>query len=220
MSKCSLRVVKVGGSLLTFEGLDRQLREWIPEQTPAVNVLVTGGGAAADLVRDAAQRFGINEEQSHGLAIMAMGLTANILQALLPEAVLVDSFSAIQSAAENAWLIVDPEPLLLREAARLGSELLPHNWNTTSDSIAARIAEALDADELVLLKSRALAGDKSWQEAADEGYIDSNFPAAVAGLKQVRAVNLRDVNLPAGALDHAAPKRTITLAAALTRLEA
>ena len=195
MNTRPLRVVKVGGSLLTFEGLGQSLRHWIDQQPPAVNVLLSGGGAAADLVREAALRFAFDEEQSHWLAVQAMSLTANMLHALLPEASLVDSWAAVRSAAGNSWLIVDPESLLRLETDELGADLLPHQWNTTSDSIAARIAEALDADELVLLKSRALSSGVSWSEAAEEGWVDPYFPIAVAGLRRVRTINFRDPRL-------------------------
>lgn len=217
MSTWLLRVVKVGGSLLSFEGLGHELRQWIGQQLPAVNVLIAGGGAAADLIREAAQRFDFDEEQSHWLAIKSMGLSAHLLHALLPEAAMVDSLAAIQPTAGDIWLIVDPESLLRLETERLGTDLLPHHWHTTSDSIAARIAETLDADELVLLKSRTLPGDGSWREAAEQGFVDPYFPVAAAGLRHVRAVNLRDVSLTDGALDHAAPKRAVSSAAASVR---
>ena len=60
----------------------------------------------------------------------------------------------------------------------------------TSDSIAARLAEVLGADEVVLLKSQDPPSQASLAELAASGYVDAWFPEAAAGLS-VRLVNLR-----------------------------
>jgi len=195
-----LRVVKVGGSLLTLDNLGHKLRTWLDLQSPAVNVLLAGGGTAANLVREADRQFCLEEERTHWLAVQAMSLTANLLHALLPEADMVGSLSVIRAVAGTPWLIVDPEKLLRLETEKLGAERIPHNWHVTSDSIAARIAEVVDADELVLLKSRELSRSGSWRQAADEGFVDRYFPVAAAELRQVRVVNLRNATIsPAAA---------------------
>jgi hypothetical protein len=61
----------------------------------------------------------------------------------------------------------------------------------TSDSIAARVAEVVGAD-LVLLKSVDLPAGLSWEVAAAGGLVDATFGSIVAraGL-QLRWVNLR-----------------------------
>ena len=70
---------------------------------------------------------------------------------------------------------------------------LPERWNVTSDSIAARVARALNADELVLLKSVAWP-DGDIAEAARRGIVDEHLPRELrlAPNLQVRVVNLRD----------------------------
>ncbi|MCA9240540.1 MAG: hypothetical protein KDA37_10085, partial [Planctomycetales bacterium] len=59
-------------------------------------------------------------------------------------------------------------------------------WQVTSDSIAARVAEVLDA-ELVLLKAApppdGRRQDLDW--LADAGYVDRWFPRASLGLRSV-----------------------------------
>jgi len=192
MKERPLRVVKVGGSLLTFNRLEQSLRTWLSGQTPAVNVLVVGGGGSADAVRDASQPFGLTDEQSHWLAVEAMTQSARVVHALLPEAVVASTLTDIRAAEGEALLIIDPLALLRSEPSELGPERLPHTWAVTSDSIAARIAEAVQADELVLLKSCPSPSGKSWREAAETGYVDAYFPEAAARLRCVRAVNLRD----------------------------
>jgi aspartokinase-like uncharacterized kinase len=77
---------------------------------------------------------------------------------------------------------------------------LPHPWQATSDSIAARLAEVLAAD-LVLLKSanppvkRPEVGDRAtWlAELAAREYVDAWFPQAAASIRRVEMVNLRNL---------------------------
>jgi len=64
---------------------------------------------------------------------------------------------------------------------------LPHAWSVTSDSIAARLAQAVAAGELVLLKSAAPPPDLG---AAD--YVDEWFATAARDVPSVRIVNLRE----------------------------
>jgi hypothetical protein len=68
---------------------------------------------------------------------------------------------------------------------------LPRTWDVTSDSIAARLAALLDADELVLVKSCLPTGELTPGVVAQRGYTDRYFPRAVAGVRVVRCVNLR-----------------------------
>jgi len=187
-----LRVIKVGGSLLTFDRLEEALRMWLDSQARAASVFVVGGGAAADAIREVSRDCGLADDEAHWLAIRAMSQSANVLHALFPEARKAASLASIRAAGCDGLWIVDPLALLRNESVELGPERLPHSWAATSDSIAARIAEAVSADELVLLKSCSAPEGRSWQEAAEAGYVDAYFPVASAQLRNVRAVNLRE----------------------------
>ena len=77
---------------------------------------------------------------------------------------------------------------------------LPHSWDVTSDSIAARLAVLAGADELVLLKSGLPAGSLTLAQAAETGYVDRYFPVAAAGVPRVRCVNLRADGFPEAVL--------------------
>jgi hypothetical protein len=101
-----------------------------------------------------------------------------------------------RTAAARQVRILDPEPFLTDVEPHLPGRPLPHEWQATSDSIAARVAHALDADDLVLLKSAVCRDNNSLQGAADQGYFDPFFPQAAEGLPLVRSVNLRDAEGP------------------------
>jgi hypothetical protein len=68
---------------------------------------------------------------------------------------------------------------------------LPANWSSTSDSIAARLGQAIGANELVLLKSATLSPPVNRRAAAQTGYVDAFFPFASMALQHVRCVDLR-----------------------------
>jgi len=91
--------------------------------------------------------------------------------------------------------LVEPESFLRDEELQVGANPLPHTWDVTSDSIAARLAVTLRARELVLLKS-SLPGDKSLEAAARSGYLDAYFPRAALGVPKIRCVDLRAGGFP------------------------
>jgi aspartokinase-like uncharacterized kinase len=192
------RVVKLGGSLLDFDGLVPRLRAWLAAQTPLANVMLVGGGSLADAIRGAFARHPLGEEAAHWLCIRLLGVTGELVAGLLPEAVLVKRFDELLGERATTRLAVfEPEQFLRDEAV----DPLPHSWDVTSDSIAARVAARLDAAELVLLKSGRPAGRATLQDAADAGYVDRYFPIAAAGLARIRCVDLRsddfvEVTLP------------------------
>ena len=188
-----LRVIKLGGSLLDLDGLTERFRRWLAAQPPMTSVTVVGGGRLADVVRDAFARRELDEEAAHWLCIRLLGVTAELVHRLLPESVRTACCDALRAETNAGRLVVfEPETFLRREEPRLDPPPLPHSWDVTSDSIAARLAERLSAEELVLLKSRLPQGRRTLAGAAESGCVDRFFPQAAVQLAKVRAVCLRD----------------------------
>jgi aspartokinase-like uncharacterized kinase len=201
----AVRVAKVGGSLFDYEDLVPSLRKWLALQPPLATVLIAGGGPFADAIRAVDARFGLGEEASHWLCVRALGVSARLLAALLPEAKFagegvgslvrrletVAMKAALGESDSRPFYVLDPETFLCSEEPLLANPL-PHTWSVTSDSIAARLAEALGAQELVLLKSSFGFAVSDIHAAAEAGFVDAEFPRAAATLQRVRAVNLRD----------------------------
>jgi aspartokinase-like uncharacterized kinase len=188
------RVIKLGGSLLDFGGLQAALREWLALQPPAANVLIVGGGPLVDVVHDLDRRLGLGEEAAHWLSIRAMGVTARLANALWPEFKLVTQWAALREAMGSSPtpIVFDAEEFLRRHEPQAPGATLERSWSVTSDSIAARVAAALPAAELVLLKSSL--PDRSFishAEAASLGYVDPFFPRVARSLPHVRAVQFR-----------------------------
>jgi aspartokinase-like uncharacterized kinase len=195
------RVIKVGGSLFDLPELPARLRGWLAQQPPACNVLLAGGGAMADCIRQAHRLQGLDEETCHWLCIRVMSVTARLVAAMLPEAEVATALDAIIAAnCESSRLqMVDPLPVL--EQADAASPLikprpLPHTWDVTSDSIAAWVACRIEATELVLLKSALPPVNADAVRAAEAGYVDRYFPVASAELPCLWCVDLRGCEMP------------------------
>ena len=194
-----LRVIKVGGSLLDWNHLPIALGRWLDAQSPACNVLIAGGGALADVIRQADSIHALGEQKSHELCVELLGVTARLLEVLLagrsPRTTFFDL--QLQRAAKRLpdCCVLDPKDFLLHVEPTNPLSLLPHSWDVTSDSIAALVACSLEADELVLLKSGDCPAERSPEALAAAGYVDRYFPTAVAPFTgAVRMLNLRGLS--------------------------
>ncbi len=179
-----MRVVKVGGSLYDMPDLGERLRRFLGELDDPDYLLVPGGGPTADVIRAFDRTHGLGGARSHWLALRACQLNAYLLAELLPGTRII-----VESARHRGPGILDPLAFVAADEGRPGC--LPHCWDATSDSVAARAAAVAGA-ELVLLKSVTIPPAMTWDEAAAAGHVDPVFPALVrAAGTRVRVVNLR-----------------------------
>lgn len=181
-----LRVVKVGGSLLGLEDLAERLRRWLAGEPQASNVLVVGGGSRVDVIR----RRQYAEIEAHWLAVAAMLSNARDLQNVLPEAKWFERIYEVRDSGAP-FGILDPLSFMRYDDARHPLGPLPASWGVTSDSIAARAADMLKANELVLLKSALPPASAALEVLVAAGYVDPFFPHAAHDLACIRYVNLR-----------------------------
>ena len=187
----SVRVVKVGGSLLAWPQLITALNPWLARQ-PGTNVLIAGGGFLADSIRRFDQRLQFGVEEAHWLCVSAMSHTAHLLAQGLNHGPVHTTASRLATATAHV-VVFDCARFLKSEEPRLKGTRLPHNWSVSSDSIAARVAEALQSPELVLLKSCQPPHPATRHEAVSVGYVDEFFARAAQNLPRIKCVNLRDI---------------------------
>ncbi|HEV3143658.1 MAG TPA: hypothetical protein VGZ47_07235 [Gemmataceae bacterium] len=183
-------VVKVGGSLYDWPELSSRLAIFLATLRGANVLLVSGGGAAANVIRQFDQCHQIGEEDAHWLALHALALNARFLQKLLPGTQVVEGLNAARSCWRRGTTpILDMYRFARSDEGR--PDHLPHTWQSTSDSLAARTAVIAQAARLILLKSKdPPAGD--WIQAAKAGYVDEYFADAIsAGSFPAEAINLR-----------------------------
>ncbi|GIW96085.1 MAG: hypothetical protein KatS3mg110_4126 [Pirellulaceae bacterium] len=187
-------VTKVGGSLWDFPALMPALRDYLASCPDRVHVLIFGGGAWVDAVRQLDKRFALDPTESHWLAVRLLDVSARFGKLLLPELEFCHDFHRLlahlaQPAAGN--VVFSPEQFLQQVEPHLPEPRLPADWSVTSDSIAARLAMTLHA-ELVLLKSADPLPPHTARHLAAEGYVDAFFPSLARHLKSVAIMNLRN----------------------------
>src|SRR6185437_15465750 len=100
-------------------------------------LLVPGGGATANAVRELDRVHRLGEERAHWLALRALALNAHFLADLLPGTPVVTEWSA---PGRRRRAILDCQAFARADEANPGH--LPHVWSATSDALAARVAVA------------------------------------------------------------------------------
>jgi aspartokinase-like uncharacterized kinase len=186
----ALTVVKVGGSLYTISDLSNRLRFWLGEQQAERILLIPGGGAMADVIRDFDRTHCLGEDKAHWLALRALSLNAALLAALVGPASIVDH----PDNAGKGVSILDAFAFGLADEQSHPDSCLPHTWTATSDAIAARVAVVSSAVRLILLKSVTIPTGMDWSEVTRHGFVDPLFCDIIrsAPSLEVKAVNFRE----------------------------
>lgn len=178
---------KIGGSLLQLPELGERVAAVMAQRPDHLPLLLPGGGKAADLVREWDDAHQLGDEPAHWLAVRAMELNAAMLATVLPDAELVACReAAVAVTAAGRIPVLAPLRFLQTEEPK-STTPLPHNWDVTSDSIAAWIALHWPAAELVLVKSCPAPATVDETDA-----VDPWFPQLASKLPRMSWVNLRD----------------------------
>jgi len=191
-----LQVIKIGGSLLgttSNRSSFKNVEQWLAGQTDSINVVIIGGGHAVDHLRRWQRQFNLTEGQAHLNAVQVMSL--NILKFARASRVstLIKNWNDLTNIAQNACanpttIMFDCLSFVREVEPTLVGTPLASDWNCTSDSIAARIAQLLGADTLTLLKSRTVFSDDLWT-LRYANYVDRSFPQMAADIKSVTFVD-------------------------------
>ena len=197
MRAAAVRVVKIGGSLFDYPDLAAAWDQWLSRESKMMTVIIAGGGPYADLVRQWDKQLQLSEETAHWMCVTSMNITAALLHQRLPETRLIDDWQAlgewVAPGNQQGSAVFLVESFLKTVEASLPGDSLPQTWEVSSDSIAARVAEVLSAEELVLGKSTSISAESDWQQRADEGFVDQYFPEIATRIPIVRWVNLRSI---------------------------
>lgn len=191
------RVVKVGGSLLASPQLQDRLRSWCIDQPAAINLVIVGGGSLIDSVRHLDQLHKLDPQWAHWFCVDLLDATFKLAGELIPEwnqlnsgdvAELIQGCdsSLTDQASQSEWNLVGVTSFYNQNQ----SGDLPTDWRTTTDSIAARLAELTRSSELVLLKSCDVASNQAIDQLAADGIVDKAFPTAARLIPRIRIERL------------------------------
>jgi aspartokinase-like uncharacterized kinase len=190
MAQTVTRVIKVGGSLFDLPDLGERLKTWFKSQPRSHNILVAGGGRLADEVRRQHELRPLDDFRAHWLCVDAMDMMAHLLHHRLVGSALCQKIAEIREPKARYSIFKVGEWARLFEPMYQGTPLI-ESWDVTSDSIAARLAIVLQADELVLLKSADPPSD-NLHDLAERGYVDRFLPKLADELPPWRIVNMRN----------------------------
>jgi 5-(aminomethyl)-3-furanmethanol phosphate kinase len=165
-------VIKLGGSLAESARLGSILDIVARARSPIV--IVPGGGAFADAVRRAQGDFKFSDAAAHRMALLAMHQTGLMLSALHPRLKPAETLAGLRRVVAGGAI-----PVWLPFKLAHGDRRLTADWSTTSDGLAARLAERLGRAPVVLIKSCRIAKGSSIAVLAREGIIDAAFKAIV-----------------------------------------
>jgi aspartokinase-like uncharacterized kinase len=162
-------IVKLGGSLTS----NPQLPAWLSLLADCGGgrvIVVCGGGAFGDAVRHAQAHWRFDDLNAHNMAILAMAQTAYLMHGLNPALQLVRTKTDIRRVLHKGqtalWLPFE----LQRERGTAQT-----NWDVTSDSIALELAQRLNAERLVVVKSCAIDPRLSLAQLTEAGIVDRSF---------------------------------------------
>lgn len=184
---CGIWIVKIGGSLLGTPELQHWL-QIIATFGDGKVVIVPGGSVFADAVRSAQQLSGIDDAKAHQLALLAMDQFGLLIAAMNPNLAIASSELEL---AERSWqhrgIVWLPSKMVLADDSIL------KNWQVTSDSLSAWLANKLGAEQLLLIKSAMFLNYKSpvtFEKVTDDNLVDASF----ANYVQAKTYDIRLFN--------------------------
>ena len=209
-----LTVVKVGGGLAreAGDGALRALCRALGDAGARHPLLVVPGGAAfADAVREHDGRFSLRAATAHRMAILAMDQFGWLLCDLIPDGVPCTDLASARAATARG------ETPVLLPAALLAGDPLPASWAVTSDSIAAWVAGAARPARLVLVKpveglyrDWPSDGDPLARLSVDE-LAELRAAGRAAGVDEHLPEALREAGVEAWVIDGRRPARLVEL---------
>ncbi len=164
-------VIKIGGSLAS----SFTLPEWLSalDKVPGQLIIVPGGGAFADAVRQAQNDMGFDDFAAHRMALLAMEQYGVALASQAPRL----SPASTPAAIQRAWRL-GKIPVWAPAHMLAAVTPVPPSWDATSDSLAAWLAGELRATRLLLIKSADVAANGvTLAELTASGLADRLFPA-------------------------------------------
>ena len=183
------RVVKVGGSLLSRADLPAALSRWLKTQSPTETYVIVGGGHLVDAIRELDQLRPMDSASVHWTCVELLNVTGRMVAQWLswPCVETREAFEQLrrQQNLDPATTVILPSTFYDAAVPDL-PVTLPHDWRTTTDSIAGLLGVLLQADEVVLLKSCQVDPLASLQQLAEEGVVDTAMPAMKDSLPTVR----------------------------------
>ncbi len=176
-------VVKVGGSLFYQKDLPERLNDLFCSRLVDHQVnLLFGGGPVVDALRDLDAVHTFEQIKMHWRCIQMLKVSFELAQEWLPSATAIASpreFQQHQKCIHRGLFLHSTEAFY----SPVDSDRLPLSWATTSDSIAAFLADKLAIEHLLLLKACEVPQGLSVEQAAVLGMVDQTLPGICKSIR-------------------------------------
>lgn len=163
-------VVKLGGSLLQSGALLDCLCKVEQAYQDQSVVIVPGGGAFANQVRLAQSQWQFDDYTAHAMALLAMQQMAWLINGLNKHFAIAGSLAEIKAQMQSGKTLIWSPNLVELDAAGVRA-----SWDVTSDTLAAWLAAALSASDLVLVKSAPIISGADLPTLAAQEIVDKAF---------------------------------------------
>lgn len=134
------QVVKIGGSLFPNYAIDlaKQLKD-------TGSVIILGGGEFANLIRSYDEEIHFSQEVNHWTAIDCMDILAKLVNDKVESVKLAYSLKEVIEISDECFT-----PIFVVSEFLRTEDPFECSWDVTSDSIAAYVAHALNANLLIV----------------------------------------------------------------------
>lgn len=143
-------VFKIGGSILeNFENLNStilQLTKLFEKKIIQKIIIIPGGGTFANFIRTLYNELKFNDELAHWMAIISMNYNGIELSKKFPKLKIFEDINKLKEIERSLSIFLPYR--FLKE-----NDILPHNWQVTSDSIALFLAKTFGLKECFLIKN-------------------------------------------------------------------
>lgn len=169
-----INVVKLGGSIVRGTTLESWLEVIAIAKQPIV--IVPGGGALADEVRECQRRLGFADATAHRMALLAMDQLAWAVAGLQAGLVVGTREEELREILNRGQAAIWAPSALIADRSDVEA-----TWRLTSDSLAVWLAGRLGAGNCYLIKSVSMARrSRSASALVRDGIVDEAFSDMIA----------------------------------------
>ena len=121
----------------------------------SICIVVPGGAKFADHIRISQRHFNFSDEIAHKMALLAMSQYGYFLTEINKDINIIKNIKNIYKIKNKSSFLWLPDNLSEQNID------LPQTWDFTSDSVALWLATFLNADKLIIVKSKKVNFDQS-----------------------------------------------------------
>lgn len=190
------RIIKIGGSMLLRDNLASAVNQWLTAHPADQTMIIVGGGKLIDAVRELDQQHTMPPQQTHWICVDLLTATACFAADVLgwplikTEQEWKEILQLKKTFPSSQLPTVITPAVFYNKSTSVSDTQIPHDWRTTTDSIAALLAHQVDADELVLLKSCSIDPQMSLVQLAEAGIVDEALPKVAREVRSIRIEQL------------------------------